>query len=142
MFSHCPLGYVAIGITTVISKSTDAPTLCCIDILICNHVNGCLVVHQKRVRTHLVLLQHHEVEMSDALLRILSHTLHESRVTDNIAYVLIDECVSVNRVEHEERQKEVYDSLSQIVCCSQAESFLFSLNDMYRSVFSPLKTVW
>ena len=94
------------------------------------------------MRTHLVLLQHHEVEMSDTLLRILSHTLHESRVTDNIAYVLIDECVSVNKVEHKERRKEAYDSLSQIVCCSQAESFLFGLNDMYRSVFSLLKPAW
>ena len=41
--------------------------------------------------THLVLLQHHEVEVLNALLRVVPHTFLERRRVDHISDVLIDE---------------------------------------------------
>ena len=44
---------------------------------------------------HLVLLQHHEIEMSNALLGVLSHTLEEGRLADHVTQVFIDEGVPI-----------------------------------------------
>ena len=42
---------------------------------------------------HLVFLQHHEVEMSDAFLAVLSHTLEEGRLADHVTQIFVDEGV-------------------------------------------------
>lgn len=45
--------------------------------------------------SHLVLLQHHEVEMFDPLSRILSHTFHEGRMTNHVADIFVYKGVPV-----------------------------------------------
>ena len=46
-------------------------------------------------RTYLVLLQHHKIEMSDALLRVLPHSLSKGRLADNVTNVLVNKRISV-----------------------------------------------
>ena len=105
MFPNSPFRYVAVWIAAVVRKTPNSASFRRVDEL-CGRAGNCL--HKRNDEkgrgtmskkeghvAYLVLLQHHEVEMSDSLLRILSHTLHESRVTDNIAHVLIDECIPI-----------------------------------------------
>ena len=47
------------------------------------------------VASHLVLLQHHEVEMADALFCILPHAFQEGWLADDVADVFVDEGISV-----------------------------------------------
>ena len=50
---------------------------------------------------HLVSLKHHEIEVSNTLLRILAHSLEKGWLTDNIADILVNERVPescVNRM--------------------------------------------
>jgi hypothetical protein len=41
--------------------------------------------------THLVLLQHHKVEMLDALFRVFSHALHKGRIRNDVTDVFVNE---------------------------------------------------
>jgi hypothetical protein len=43
---------------------------------------------------HLVFLQHHEVEMTYALLCILTHAFNEGRLANNVAYILVYHIIS------------------------------------------------
>ncbi len=43
--------------------------------------------------THLVLLQHHKVEMLDALFRIFPHPLDKRRIRNDVANILVNECI-------------------------------------------------
>jgi hypothetical protein len=95
MLSHCPFRDIAVGVATMICESPDATSLCSINVLK-NHQWS--VEKPKGKETYFVFLQHHEVEVLDSFLRILTHTLHKGRVTDDIADILIDERIP-NRYE-------------------------------------------
>jgi hypothetical protein len=41
--------------------------------------------------TYFIFLQHHKVEVFDPFFAILTHTLHEGRVANDIADILVNE---------------------------------------------------
>lgn len=70
-----PFSYVTIWVTAMIRKSTDAAILCRVDELWPRTMRGNWRLDGKL--TDLVLLEHHEVEMSYSLLAVLAHALLE-----------------------------------------------------------------
>ena len=48
----------------------------------------------RRQATHLVLLQHHEVEVPYAFFCILSHSFEKCGVIDDVSHIFVDECIS------------------------------------------------
>ena len=73
VFAYMPLGYVAIGIAGMIDESSNTSLLGRIEVL--------------------VSLQHHEIEVRNALIVIASHPLVEVLLFDDFTYVLVDECL-------------------------------------------------
>jgi len=47
--------------------------------------------------TYLILLQHHEIEVLDSLICVISHSFLEGSWVDDIADVFIDEAIPENR---------------------------------------------
>ena len=64
---------------------------------------------EKDPTTHLVLLQHHKVEMLDALFRVFSHALHEGRIRNDVTDVFVNERIpAAIRVRVESEPHVVY----------------------------------
>ena len=74
--------------------------------------------------THLVLLQHHEVEVLDALLRVVAHALLEGRRVDDVSDILVDERVSLD-----------------VLLRAQSEALLLRLHDLDGRVLLALEAV-
>lgn len=74
----------------MICESTNATTFRCIDKLA--NIESCVKQQQPRT-THLIFLQHHEVEMLNTFLGIVAHSFLKRCRIDNIADVFIDECI-------------------------------------------------
>ena len=49
--------------------------------------------------THLILLEHHEVEMLDPLFSIISHPFFHGRRTKDVPNVFINKCIPIGREE-------------------------------------------
>lgn len=43
--------------------------------------------------TYLVFLQHHKIEMFDPLFRVFSHPLDKRRIRNDVANILVNECI-------------------------------------------------
>jgi len=43
----------------------------------------------------LVFLQHHKIKMLDAIVGVVAHAFQKGRLADHLAYVFVDEVVSV-----------------------------------------------
>lgn len=72
----------------MVRKPTDSAFFGGIDVLHeSEDVNSAITIY-------LFFLQHHEIEMLDALVGILRHALHERRLSDDLANVLVDERVT------------------------------------------------
>lgn len=78
----------------------------------------------RRQATHLVLLQHHEVEVLDALLRVVAHALLEGRRVDDVPDILVDERVPLD-----------------VLLRAQSEALLLRLHDLDGRVLLALEAV-
>jgi hypothetical protein len=86
-----PLCDIAIRIARMIREPTDPAALSGIDELRQSRLNR----HQIGPTTHLVLLQHHKIEMLDALFPILPHPLDKCRIRNDVANVFVNERIPV-----------------------------------------------
>lgn len=92
VLADVPLCDVAVWVTAVVDETSHASLFCCIEVF--------------------VLLEHHEVEVRDALVVITSHALVEIVWLDDFTNVLVHE-------------RLCWDGS----CCSQTEAFLLRLDD-------------
>ena len=92
-----PFGHIAIRIAAVIRKSADTPSLGGIDKLEAMAMSSSNKGSKRSGNAYFVLLQHHEIKVTDALGRVFAHAFLERRMADNVADVFIHECVPVDR---------------------------------------------
>lgn len=75
----------------MVGKTTQSSTFSCVDELAkATRQSDDDKSENNLVDTHFVLLQHHEVEMTNAFIRVLSHPLGKGRLTDDVAHVFVD----------------------------------------------------
>jgi hypothetical protein len=79
-----PFLHLAVRVARVIGESSDPALLRCVDVL-------SSVLQEDLKLAHLLLLQHHEVEMPYPLVRVLLHPFPESRLLDHLADVFVDQ---------------------------------------------------
>jgi hypothetical protein len=110
MLAYSPFRDIAVGIAAMVGEPTDTTAFGRVDELF-PRVSGELAVEKHN--THLVLLQHHKVEMPDALVGVVSHTLLERSRVNYISNVLVDEgvsemCVSQKIAKRYKKRTSVY----------------------------------
>ena len=73
----------------------------------------------KGLISHLILLQHHKVEMLDALFRIFSHTLDKRRIRDDVTNILVNERIPFVMSRSE---RTILDTMTHLAMSSPARS--------------------
>lgn len=82
-----------------------------------------------RTQTYLLLLQHHKVEVSDALLAVLLHPFPKRLLCDDLADIFVDQAPT-----EESAYTIKDDSRGDIVHGTQAKALELSLHDIHRRV--------
>lgn len=94
------------------------------------------------MKSYLVFLKHHEVEVTDALFCVLPHSFEEGWLADDVANILVDECIPILSVSADRVDgQSVQHLLRNVFPCSEAKTFHLRLDNLYRSILFALEAV-